>query len=544
MSQTVLARKWRPKAFSELVGQEHVSRALSNALDSNRLHHAYLFSGTRGVGKTTIARILAKCLNCEVGISSNPCGECISCIEISNDKFIDLIEVDAASRTGVDDMRDLLSNAQYLPARGRFKVYLIDEIHMLSKSSFAALLKTLEEPPEHVKFLFATTDDKKLPVTILSRCLHFSLRSISTPKIKMHLEQILQKEKISFCEQAIFAIAKAADGSIRDGLSLLDQAIGIGDSVVDENSVQTMLGSVDKYYLVDICRHIAMNNPQGLFECINAMSETSPDYYDALDQIIAIFYDIAVMQAIPQSSTQASIDEDISSIAENFSKEDIQLFYQICLLGKRDLHLSSDERIGFEMIMLRCLSFKPAKFHDMSSEKMNINLDKNNERMVNSDEKVSEHQEKVDKPHPDLELTKLARSKISFDQFNPEKWIDLSKQLKLKTSLGEIVNNCVVEKIFDTCIYFNIAEESNSLLNDNHERELTKILSDYFKKDVSVKISSKAHSSETPKLASDREHQMQVEEAFENLNSDPSIKKFKEIFDGSVDIKSVQLESK
>ena len=544
MSQTVLARKWRPKAFSELVGQEHVSRALSNALDSNRLHHAYLFSGTRGVGKTTIARILAKCLNCEVGISSTPCGECISCIEISNDKFIDLIEVDAASRTGVDDMRDLLSNAQYLPARGRFKVYLIDEIHMLSKSSFAALLKTLEEPPEHVKFLFATTDDKKLPVTILSRCLHFSLRSISTPKIKMHLEQILQKETISFCEQAIFAIAKAADGSIRDGLSLLDQAIGIGDSVVDENSVQTMLGSVDKYYLVDICRHIAMNNPHGLFECINAMSETSPDYYDALDQIIAIFYDIAVMQAIPQSSTQASIDEDISSIAENFSKEDIQLFYQICLLGKRDLHLSSDERIGFEMIMLRCLSFKPAKFHDMSSEKMNINLDKNNERMVNSDEKVSEHQEKVDKPHPDLELTKLARSKISFDQFNPEKWIDLSKQLKLKTSLGEIVNNCVVEKIFDTCIYFNIAEESNSLLNDNHERELTKILSDYFKKDVSVKISSKAHSSETPKLASDREHQMQVEEAFENLNSDPSIKKFKEIFDGSVDINSVQLKSK
>ena len=544
MSQTVLARKWRPKAFSELVGQEHISRALSNALDSNRLHHAYLFSGTRGVGKTTIARILAKCLNCEVGISSTPCGECISCIEISNDKFIDLIEVDAASRTGVDDMRDLLSNAQYLPARGRFKVYLIDEIHMLSKSSFAALLKTLEEPPEHVKFLFATTDDKKLPVTILSRCLHFSLRSISTPKIKMHLEQILQKETISFCEQAIFAIAKAADGSIRDGLSLLDQAIGIGDSVVDENSVQTMLGSVDKYYLVDICRHIAMNNPQGLFECINAMSETSPDYYDALDQIIAIFYDIAVMQAIPESSRHASIDEDISSIAERFSKEDIQLFYQICLLGKRDLHLSSDERIGFEMIMLRCLSFKPAESPYTLSEKINRNLDKNNERVVNSNEKLPEHQEKVDKFDPGLELTKSTKSKLSFDQFNPETWIDLSRQLNLKTSLGEIVNNCVVEKIFDNCIYFNISEESNSLLNDNHERELTKILSDYFKMDVSVKISSKAHSSETPKLASDREHQMQVDEAFENLNSDPSIKKFKEIFDGSVDIKSVQLESK
>ena len=250
------------------------------------------------------------------------------------------------------------------------------------------------------------------------------------------------------------------------------------------------------------------------------------------------------MQAIPESSRHASIDEDISSIAERFSKEDIQLFYQICLLGKRDLHLSSDERIGFEMIMLRCLSFKPAESIYSLSEKINRNLDKNNERVVNSNEKLPEHQEKVDELDPDLQLIKSIKSKLSFDQFNPETWIDLSRQLNLKTSLGEIVNNCVVEKIFDNCIYFNISEESNSLLNDNHERELTKILSDYFKMDVSVKISSKAHSSETPKLASDREHQMQVDEAFENLNSDPSIKKFKEIFDGSVDIKSVQLESK
>ena len=360
MSYQVLARKWRPRSFAEMAGQEHVLQALINALDNNRLHHAYLFTGTRGVGKTTIARILSKCLNCEKGISSVPCGECASCNEINEGRFIDLIEVDAASRTGVDDMRDLLDNVQYAPSRGRFKIYLIDEVHMLSKSSFAALLKTLEEPPPHVKFLFATTDPQKLPITVLSRCLQFNLKNLSAERITQHLQFVLGEEQVPFEEAALWSLARAADGSMRDALSLTDQAIGHGGGQVSDTEVSAMLGTIERGYVVDICTALSTGTGTDVLAAVGRMAEQAPDYDLALADVLSIWHQVAILQAVPEA-----LDKGVShysallALAQAVSREDTQLFYQICLLGRKDLHLAPDLKSGFEMIMLRALAFRP-----------------------------------------------------------------------------------------------------------------------------------------------------------------------------------------
>ena len=301
MSYQVLARKWRPNNFSEMVGQEHVLQALINALDNDRLHHAYVFTGTRGVGKTTIARILAKCLNCETGVTSKPCGVCSSCQEIAAGRFIDLVEVDAASRTGVDDMRDLLDNVQYAPARGRYKIYLIDEVHMLSKSSFAALLKTLEEPPEHVKFLFATTDPQKLPITVLSRCLQFNLKNLSVERIAEHLKFVLNEEKLPNEEQGLLALARAADGSMRDALSLTDQAIGHGGGEITESDVNAMLGTIDRSFALDICRALIAGEGTQLLAEVDKVAELSPDYEMVLADLLALWHQVAIIQTVPEA---------------------------------------------------------------------------------------------------------------------------------------------------------------------------------------------------------------------------------------------------
>ena len=301
MSYQVLARKWRPKSFSEMAGQEHVLQALINALDNDRLHHAYLFTGTRGVGKTTIGRILSKCLNCEVGVSSIPCGDCTSCHEIDSGRFIDLIEVDAASRTGVDDMRDLLDNVQYAPSRGRYKIYLIDEVHMLSKSSFAALLKTLEEPPPHVKFLFATTDPQKLPITVLSRCLQFNLKNLSAERITEHLKFVLGEEQVPFEEAGLWCLGRAADGSMRDALSLTDQAVGHGGGSISEADVTAMLGSIERRYVVDVCEAMASQSGPDLLTAVAQMAEQSPDYDAALSEVLALWHQVAILQTVPEA---------------------------------------------------------------------------------------------------------------------------------------------------------------------------------------------------------------------------------------------------
>ncbi|MFZ5756040.1 MAG: DNA polymerase III subunit gamma/tau [Pseudomonadota bacterium] len=361
MSYQVLARKYRPRRFEELVGQEHVQKALKNALDQDRLHHAYLFTGTRGVGKTTIARILSRCLNCERGVGSNPCGECATCREIDEGRFVDLIEVDAASRTRVEDTRELLDNVQYAPTRGRYKVYLIDEVHMLSGHSFNALLKTLEEPPPHVKFLLATTDPQKLPVTVLSRCLQFNLKAMTAERIVAHLKTVLGNEKIAFADGALWELARAAQGSMRDALSLTDQAIAHGNGTLDEAEVRAMLGTVDRQYVWQIGEALASGDAKAVLAAVDAISENAPDWSDLLAGLISLLHRVSVAQVVPDAIDDSRGDRAVvTALAERISSADVQLYYQTALLGRRDLPLAPDARAGLEMTLLRMLAFRPA----------------------------------------------------------------------------------------------------------------------------------------------------------------------------------------
>lgn len=362
MSYQVLARKWRPKSFDTLIGQEHVVRALTNALEQQRLHHAYLLTGTRGVGKTTIARILAKSLNCETGITAHPCGVCSTCMDIDKGRFIDLIEVDAASNTQVDNMRDLLDNAQYAPTAGRFKVYIIDEVHMLSRSSFNAMLKTLEEPPAHVKFILATTDPQKMPVTVLSRCLQFNLRQMASTSIVEHCQAILKTENIPFEAPALQLIAKAASGSMRDALSLLDQAIAYGSQTVQEKEVRAMLGAIDQSYLTELLKALIQNDGNVLMSQAKAMSERSIAFDAALNDLANLLQQIAMMQVVPNSVALDLPERPaLLALAQEMNAEKVQLYYQIALLGRRDIGLAPDEYAGFTMTLLRMLAFNQSQ---------------------------------------------------------------------------------------------------------------------------------------------------------------------------------------
>ena len=360
MSYQVLARKWRPRTFEDMVGQEHVLQALIHALESQRLHHAYLFTGTRGVGKTTIGRLLARCLNCETGITPRPCGECSSCTEIQEGRFVDLIEIDAASRTGVDDMRELTDNVQYAPTRGRYKVYLIDEVHMLTNQSFNAFLKTLEEPPEHVKFLLATTDPQKLPVTVLSRCLQFNLKRMTPEHIAGHLKYVLGQEQIPFEDPALWLLARAADGSMRDALSLTDQAIAFGNQKLAASDVSNMLGTIDQRDIERLVRALVERDGPGLLSEINRISDFAPDFGNILADLLSLFHRVTMEQVVPGSADNALGDAaEVQALARQLSAEDAQLFYQAALIGRKDLTITPDARMGFEMTLLRMLAFRP-----------------------------------------------------------------------------------------------------------------------------------------------------------------------------------------
>ena len=361
MSYQVLARKWRPRSFREMVGQTHVLKALINALDSQRLHHAYLFTGTRGVGKTTIARIIAKCLNCETGITSTPCGVCSVCKEIDEGRFVDLIEIDAASRTKVEDTRELLDNVQYAPSRGRFKVYLIDEVHMLSSHSFNALLKTLEEPPPYVKFILATTDPQKLPATILSRCLQFSLKNMTPERVVEHLTHVLGVENVPFEDDALWLLGRAADGSMRDAMSLTDQAIAFGEGKVMAADVRAMLGTLDHGQVFDVLTALLEGDARGVLEAVRHLAEQGPDWNGVLSEILNVLHRVAIAQALPEGVDNGHGDRDrVLALAQALPAEDVQFYYQMGLIGRRDLPLAPDPRGGFEMVLLRMLAFRPA----------------------------------------------------------------------------------------------------------------------------------------------------------------------------------------
>src|SRR5690554_6717369 len=363
MTYQVLARKWRPKNFHEMAGQAHVLQTLTHALEQQRLHHAYLFTGTRGVGKTTVARILARCFNCEQGVTATPCGTCSACQEITEGRFIDLIEVDAASRTRVEDTRELLENVQYAPTRGRFKVYLIDEVHMLSSHSFNALLKTLEEPPPHVKFLLATTDPQKLPVTVLSRCLQFHLKNLAPGQIVQYLQSVMTAEQVAFEDEGLWQIARAANGSMRDALTLLDQSISFGAGSVTSEAVTNLLGTPDHRVVIDLAGLLADRDAAGLLTAIAAVAENNPDFSGLLEQLLSFFHRLAVAQLIPDVVDNSEGDrEQVLALASRLAPEDVQLYYQVCHQTLQEMVTTPDRRISFEMALLRMLAFSPDMF--------------------------------------------------------------------------------------------------------------------------------------------------------------------------------------
>ncbi len=560
MSYKVLARKWRPRNFSEMAGQEHVLRVLSNSLNNNRLHHAYLFAGTRGVGKTTIARVLSKCLNCESGISSTPCGSCSSCSEMDEGRSIDFIEVDAASKTKVEDTRDLLDRVHFAPSKSRFTIYLIDEAHMLSEKSFNALLKTLEEPPSHVKFLLATTDPKKLPITILSRCLQFNLKNLAVDKICEHLKLILTDEKIPFENEAVVRLAQAANGSMRDALTLTDQAVGYGDGRVINDFVSAMLGSITENFIIDICSALAERNGKELLKHINEMAEHAPNYDCALGDMLSLLHQISIFQIVPESRNGDSNNQIIENLAKQISKEDTQLFYQICLLGRNDLQMAPDPKIGFEMIMLRALAFRPEDGLGENQSKKQYSFDgqkhtenetiiKNNgnsskNSRLSSQITVNESNAVQDnlKKRPDLSLEINPQEKIDvtlLEKFEARHWSSLSKQLDIGGALGEIVNNCVYSRSENDKLFFVLDSCYTNLLSQRHELALAEVLSDYFGKTLQVSIDVGILEIDTPRVEASRSFEDNKNRVIVALNEDAQIKKFKQLFDGSIDMDSI-----
>ena len=497
MSYQVLARKYRPRSFDTLVGQAHVVQALKNALDQKRLHHAYLFTGTRGVGKTTLARILAKALNCKEGISSKPCGTCSACTEIDQGRYVDLIEVDAASNTQVDNMRDLLDNAQYAPTQGLFKIYIIDEVHMLSKSAFNAMLKTLEEPPEHVKFILATTDPQKVPVTVLSRCLQFNLKQMPSASISEYMEKILKEEAINYEINAIYLIAKSANGSMRDALSILDQGIAYCGGTIEEATIKKMLGAIDQSYLFNLVHAVIDQDGHKAIEIAKQMDERNLSFDAALNDLANLIQTISVTQAIPDSLDASYLDRDqVIALTKKISAEQLQLFYQITILGRRDLYLAPDEYAGFTMTILRMLSFAPQDTilaKNLTSVKTEpVNNANKIETIAKSNDGSSEAFEIKKK----IEVTHETDEDIS-DQDIPKEvapfngnWRELVDQLKLGL-VKALAQQSELVSFKNNEIILSIADEHKHLLNETYQKKLELSLSEHFAQRIKLVILQK-----------------------------------------------------
>ena len=539
MSYQALARTWRPGTFSDLVGQEHVVKALVNGLDDDRLHHAYLFTGTRGVGKTTIARILAKCLNCETGVSSTPCGTCGACVEIDSGRFVDLIEVDAASRTKVDDTRELLDNVQYAPSVGRYKVYLIDEVHMLSNHSFNALLKTLEEPPPHVKFLLATTDPQKLPVTVLSRCLQFNLKRLPVSMIGERLQKVTKAESIGAEPGALEQIAVAADGSMRDALSLLDQAAAYCSGELGESDVRAMLGTIDQGTAIRLLRALGAGQADELLATVAELDEMVPDYASALDELAMLIQRAAVAQVAesPVVGTGSGGDA-IREFAESIPAEDLQLYYQIALIGKRDLHLAPSARTGFEMILLRMLAFRPAAATQAPPSRTRTAKAGTPRRSGPSSRTVQ--------PAADAQPAAARKSSPTAE---PEKqlsveeladWDTALSNMKLTGAARQLANNCQFRSVDGDVVNLVLDESAAHLRTDTLMKKLRNAVSQGLGRDIRIKIEQGRTEAETPaqrKTRKERERQQQAEKSIE---SDPNVLAAQKAFGATVDPASIK----
>lgn len=541
MSYQVLARKWRPRSFAEMAGQEHVLRALINALDQGRLHQAYLFTGTRGVGKTTIARILAKALNCETGVSATPCGQCSSCREIDEGRFIDLIEVDAASRTKVEDTRELLDNVQYTPTRGRYKVYLIDEVHMLSNHSFNALLKTLEEPPPHVKFLLATTDPQKLPATVLSRCLQFNLKRMPLDLIEGQLAKILDSEKVEYEPASLKYLAHAADGSMRDALSLLDQAIAYGQGAVKSAEVAAMLGYISREPVYEIVEALIDQNAKGLLEAVGKLEELAADYVVILDELLGLLQQMALAQWVPEA-IDAGFDDParIQDYAARLSAEDIQLYYQIALLGKRDLGLSPTPRRGLEMVLLRMLAFRPAD--DGSSFSGGTSTAKVNRpaspKPVGQATAVKPGAPAVD--NVEIPVAAPSGGSARFNGTPPQRWKEVFDALNLKGMVAELASNCEIKHWQESEITLLLSEQHAQLYSPNFEQRLAGILCDYLGRKISLKIEIGEPLKETPAREIARQVDERQQAAVKSIEEDQIVRALKEKFDAEVQPDSIR----
>ena len=547
MSYQVLARKWRPRLFADMVGQGHVLRVLVNALDSDRLHHAYLFTGTRGVGKTTLARILAKCLNCEAGVSSEPCGKCGACVGIDEGRFVDLIEVDAASRAKVDETRDLMDNVPYAPTAGRYKVYLIDEVHMFSKHSFNALLKTLEEPPDHVKFLLATTEPKRIPITILSRCMQFNLKHLSAEQIEAQLDKILAEEDIAAEDTCTRLIAAAADGSMRDALSLLDQAISYGDGRLEAAQVRTMLGTIDGDELSVLLTDIIERNAASLIARINNMSELAPDYDAMLAQLLSILHNIAVAQVLPDGSDL--VDETSRTFARRLDKEDVQLYYQLALNGRRDLHIAPDPKTAFEMTMIRLLAFCPWEPADTqkpddgeASTKRSPPTAENNQAAVNYDGPV-ENDNRPAADHTGSTNTMISdRDQVQDTPVlvSNDDWHNLTDSMALDGLTKELASHCTLLKYEGNRICLNLHPEQEHLSATNQKEQLQAALRSRFGTEIRLVVTVEGTGDETPAQRKARKDLEAKQAALAAVEKDPDVKLFRDTFDATIDKESIK----
>jgi DNA polymerase-3 subunit gamma/tau len=521
----VLARKWRPRSFTELVGQEHVVRALTNALRQQRLHHAYLFTGTRGVGKTTLARILAKSLNCETGVTDTPCGKCGACTEIDAGRFIDLIELDAASNTQVDNMRELLENALYAPTSGRYKVYIIDEVHMLSRSAFNAMLKTLEEPPGHVKFILATTDPQKIPVTVLSRCLQFGLKQIPPLQIRGRLTEVLAAENVKSDAPSIALIARAAEGSLRDALSLLDQAIAHGGGTLDEASTRDMLGAVDQTYLHSVLRALAAHDGAALAAEAGRMGERSLSFEAALQDLAALLHRMALAQVVPGSLADDDPDAPATlELAQAFGADELQLFYQIAVQGRAEIGLAPDEHAGFMMTLLRMLAFAPG------GAVVAATPPRSREAALSIDAVVAT----ASVPG----ASAVAAAPVS--KADASSWADLVAQLGLSAMANQLALRCEMTKRTTDAVELRISPADERMFDKPYREKLTTALRQQLGAAVKVSFVAGDVAGVSPKAITDRKIEQRHAAAVAEIRQDPFVRELIEDFDGSLDDGSIK----